>query len=178
MSNTIERIDAATLYVGDEDPNASLHLKIKSVGLILDLEEATMSHKAGGHVMTLEMGERSFTIGTLKFGMTGVDTDIIARFMPSKRIKYTVRANLRDLRKDEDIPVVAIVEGRMSRVTHKDFEKESDVGGEFEIKEIVSYELRKGGNEILFFDYFAGPAGFRRKGEPMFPELSRNLGLV
>lgn len=66
MSNTIERIDAATIFVGDDDPNNSLHLKIKSVGVILDLEEATMSHKAGGHVMTLEMGERSFTMGTLE----------------------------------------------------------------------------------------------------------------
>lgn len=178
MSNTIERIDAATIFVGDDDPNNSLHLKIKSVGVILDLEEATMSHKAGGHVMTLEMGERSFTMGTLKFSMTGIDTDIITRFMPSKRIKYTVRANVRDLRKDEDVSMVAIVEGRMVRVTHKDFEKESDVGGEYEIKEIVMYELYKNGVEKLWFDYFAGPAGYRRNGQPMFPELSRNLGLV
>jgi hypothetical protein len=178
MANTIERIDAANLFVGDDDPSASLHLKIKSVGIILDLEEATMSHKAGGHVMTLEMGERSFTMGTLKFSMTGIDTDVMTRFMPSSRIKYTVRANLRDLKKDIDVSLVAIVEGRMVRVTHKDFEKESDVGSEFEIKEIVNYELYKNGQEIFWFDYFAGPSGYRRNGQPMFPELSRNLGLV
>ena len=178
MANTVQKLDTANLFVGDDDPNASLHLQIRNVGVILDLEEATETFKPGGHVMSIDYGTRSFMLGPLTFELEGINPDVMSRFMGPKKIKYTVRGNIRDLRTDADIPLVSIIEGRMVKVTHGAFSKGDSVNGQYEIKEISHYEVRIDGREELYVPFFEGISMFRRRGQPMFPDLAANLGVI
>ena len=178
MSSTIRHLDAANLFVGDDDPTNSLFLILKNVKLP-SLEEVTKEHMGGGAVAGIELGMRAIQPLKFPFQLEGFNPEQISRFMPgSGRIKYTMRGNIRDIRDHTDLEVKAVIEGRMTKVEMSEFEKEKGINTDYEIKEVAFYSLFYNGVEKFYFDYFSGPAGVRMDGQPMFPALSRNLGLV
>lgn len=177
MYGTIEVLDAANLFIGD-DPNNSKHLVLKTCRIIADLEEGTIAHKPGGHVVSMDLGDRTFMMPKMAFSLSGPNTDVLTDFMPSRKINYTVRANIRNIRDDTDTSIVAAFKGRMVKASYNEFEKSNNMDGSYEIAELITYTLVRNGIEVLYFDVMGGVSTFRRNGQPMFPDLARNLGLI
>lgn len=177
MAATIELIDGANLFIGD-DPTNGKFIVLKSCRIIADLEESTYTHKPGGHVISIDIGDRSFQMPRMTFSLSGPNLDVMTDFMPETKINYTIRGNVRDVRDDTDTSIVTTFRGRMIKASYGEFEKGGQVDGQYEVAEIINYRLTKNGNEALYFDVMSGPGAFRRNGTPMFPAQARNLGLV
>jgi phage tail tube protein FII len=176
MASTIYHMDAANLFVGDDDPTNSLYLSLMNVKLPT-LEEVTKEHSGGGAIASIELGMRVMKALTMTFKLVGMDPKVHNRFMPASPIKYTMRGNMRDIREQKDIEVKAIIQGRMSKAEMSDFDKSKGVESDYEIKEVPFYQLFFGGDEQQYFDLYAGPAGLRIGGQPVFGTIAANLGL-
>jgi phage tail tube protein FII len=179
MASAFMQMDAANIFVGDDNPTDSLFLSIKNVNFP-DLEEGTKEHIGGGAAGVIEMGNRVIRPFNFTFQLEGFNADHIGTFMPSNgaRLKYTVRANLRDLRTHADVPVLGVIEGRMTKMTTSEFTRDNGVTTDYEIKEVFFYTLHVGGQEKLYFEYLKGLAGVRKNGQAMFAAPARNLGLI
>lgn len=179
MASELLHLDAANLFVGDEDPSNSKFLQLKTLKMF-DLEEITKEHLGGGAMAQIVIGTRAFKVAPVTFKLEGYNPDVDARFMPAgqRRIKYTVRGNISNLRTHAETEIKAVIEGRMTKMSKSDFERDKGIESEYEINEILYLELFYGGVEKLYFDYWAGPAGLRRDGAPVAPALARNLGLA
>lgn len=179
MASTIQHLDMANIFVGDDDPTKSVYLTLKNFKLP-SLEEMTKDHTGGGTAMGITIGMALIQAPTFTFQLEGLNPDIDERFMPGlqRRIKYTVRGNVSDLRDHRDIEVKAIIEGRMTKVEMSDFDREKGSTTDYEIKEVMFYALYFDNEEKWYLDYFAGASGVRRNGELMFPQKARNLGLA
>lgn len=175
MSN-IFNLDAATLFIGDAEPDKAHYLDINTIQLP-SLEEATREVKPGGGVLGINMRTKSIKALTLGFNLVGVQQRVMDYIAKEKREKYTIRGNLYDLRRQEDLPFVGVAEGRMMKRDIKEFKKEGDIETEYEINEIVLWKLHIDGKEQEYFDFFAGPAGIRINGNKRFNRVARNLGL-
>lgn len=176
MAATIYNLDTANLFVGDDDPNTSQFLVLNSVKLPM-LEETTKTHMPGGGVVAIDIGTRKVNAPTMSFKLAGLNPDVMPKFMSTPRSKYTVRGNLFDVRAQLDLPVVGVVEGKMTKVDINEFKKDSDVGSDYEIKEVVFYQLMIAGKEKFYFDMFAGPGGVRIDGQQIFRQVALNVGL-
>jgi phage tail tube protein FII len=178
MAGTLFNLDSANLFAGDDDPSDSQFLVLKTVK-IPALEEQTKEHLGGGAVSSIMLGMRHFKIAPLTFTLEGFNPTIMPRFMPAgaARIKYTIRGNIRDIRTHEDIPLKAIVEGRMTKSEISEFKKDDGASTDYEINEILFYHLFFGKDEKIYFDYFSGPNGLRMDGVSVLDNVARNLGL-
>jgi phage tail tube protein FII len=179
MPATLYNLDAMNLFVGDDDPTDSQFLTMQNVK-IPGLEEQTKEHAGGGAISSIDLGMRYFKIAPLTFTLQGFNPTVMPRFMPAgaQRIKYTARGNIRDVRTHDDIALKAIVEGRMTKVEISDFKRDDGVTTEYEIKEILFYQLFIGDAEKIYFDYWAGPSGLRMDGNLILGGMARNLGLA
>jgi len=175
--STIYNLDSANLFTGDDDPDHSQYLVINNIKFPA-LEEETKEFKPGGGVMGIEIGMKSIKSLTLGFNLFGIQPRVLKQFMKEGKEHYTIRGNLFDVKKQEDLKVVCVVHGRMVKVDLGDFKKGDGVESDYEIKEITKYKLHVDGDEKLYFDFFAGPAGVRINGEKVFRRAARNLGLV
>lgn len=174
--STIYNLDTANLFTGDDDPDHSQYLVIDTIKLP-SFEEATKEVKPGGGVMSIKMRTKSIAAPVLGFNLVGVQPRVMRNFLKPSREKYTMRGNLYDVRRQEDLAFVVVVEGRMTKVELKEFKKEGDISTEYEINEVVKYKLHIDGEEEVYFDFFAGPAGIRINGNKRFSRAARNIGL-
>jgi P2 family phage contractile tail tube protein len=172
-------LDAAAIFVGDDDPTDAEFLSIKSVK-IPALRERTKDHSGGGAVMAIQIGMRYIEPLELTFRLEGFNERPMGRFMSSgpERINYTIRGSVRDLRTHAERPVRAIINGRMTKVEPGDFSKDQGIETDYQIMEILRYQLFIDNVEKYYFDYFAGPAGVRIDGTEPFRSMARNLGLL
>lgn len=174
--STIYNLDSANLFTGDDDPDHSQFLVINSIKFPM-LEEETKEFKPGGGVMGIEIGQKSIKALSLGFKLFGFNPRVMNRFMDGKE-HYTIRGNLLDVKKQEDLKVVCVVHGRMVKVDMGDFKKGDGTESDYEIKEITKYKLHIDGDEKYYFDFFAGPGGVRVNGKKVFRRAARNLGLA
>lgn len=172
-------MDMATIMVGDDQPDNLNHLTLQSVQLPT-LEEVTSDHTPGGSIMGLNIGMSMLNALELTFGMKGLNPDTSRKLGVGqpRRLNYTIRGNIRDVREDRNFAGKAVVKGRMATITPSEFARESGVDESFIIKEIVGYELYLDGVERFYFDFFRGPAGARVDGVPVFSTQAGNLGLL
>jgi uncharacterized protein len=170
-------MDAANLFVGDDDPTKGEFLALKSIKLP-DLKEKTKDHDGGGAAMSLSFGMRMIEKPELTFKLEGFNLRTMTKFMPGEPTNYTVRGNVRDLQTLEDIPAVAVVRGRMQSVSLGEFSRDQGVETDYMIGEVTLYSLTIGGIEKYNFDYFSGLAGVRVDGRPLFGTAATNLGLL
>ena len=172
-------LDAANIFVGDGDPTKSLFLVIKNVKLPT-LEEITKTHLGGGAIDELEIGMGAIKAPMLTFQLDGFNPETLVRFMPGtpRRIKYTIRHNVWDVREQANKPLVAVVEGRMSKVETSEFDKEKGVTEDYEIKEVAFYKMEYDGAEKIYYDYFLGPNGIRMNGVATQADVAANIGLA
>jgi uncharacterized protein len=175
MASTILHMNAANIFVGDEDPTKSLHLVIKNVKLP-SLDEMTKEHAGGGAPMKMQLGMGMLESLALTFNLEGFTPDVMTSFMGLGRKKYTIRGNIRDVREHTDTEVKAIVEGRMVKAEMGDFTRDNGIDSSYEIREVAFYSLYFGQQEKLYVDFFGGPNGVRVDGQAIFSRVARNLG--
>jgi len=178
MAQTILHVDLANLFIGDDDPTKSQHLVLKGVTLP-QLTERTKQHSPGGGVMDVEIGLRKLQPLTMPFKLEGVNLDVLPRFMPAgaQRIKYTMRANIRDLLTHADIPLLAVITGRMTQANLNEMGSGNATETDYQISEIFQYQLIIDNQEKYYFDFFSGVAGVRIDGTAVFSTAAANLGL-
>lgn len=170
-------LDAANLFVGDDDPTNGEFITLKSLKLPA-LKEKTKDHTGGGAAMGIQMGMRMLEPLEFTFKLEGVNIRTMTKFMPPDRTNYTVRGNIRDLDLLTDIPVVAVIAGRMSSVDMGEYGRDNGTETDYMISEVVRYRLTIGDVEKYRFDYFRGMAGVFVDGQPLFGNVARNLGLL
>jgi phage tail tube protein FII len=176
MSATIYNLDTANLFVGDDNPDNSQFLTLNGAKVPM-LEESTRTITPGGGIVAMDIGMRKITISPFTFKLNGINPDVMPKFMTNRRIKYTLRGNVSNVRTQEDIPLLAVVEGRMIKVDIGEFRKDTEVDTDYEIREIAYYMLKLGDQEKYYLDVFAGPNGVRIDGNPIFRDVARNIGL-
>lgn len=178
MANTLYIMDAAALFLGDEDPTDAEIITIKSVK-IPALKEKTKAHMGGGATMEVNLGMRALDPLEFSFKLEGVNEKAMGQLMPvSGRLKYTVRGNIRDIKTGDDIGIRAIVDGRMTSYEPGEFSRDQGMESDYMFAEIMGYQLFVNDVEKFYFDYFGGPLGVRVNGNQIFRTQARNLGLV
>lgn len=176
MVATLYNLDTANLFLGDDDPDESLHLVLSSVKMP-SLEEAVKEHTPGGGVGTIEIPMRKLSAISMTFSLMGVAPNALSMFMAARRQNYTVRGNLYNLSEQIDIPLVGVISGRMTKVEMGEFKKDDGVSTDYEIKGVMRYRLTIDGREKFFYDYLQGPRGVRIDGVNPFARVARNIGL-
>ena len=174
--STIYNLDSMNLFTGDDDPNQSEFLRIESIKWPA-LEQETKEIKPGGGVMQLKIAMKSLKPLTLGFKLFGMQPKILNRFMKDEKDHYTLRGNLFDVHKQEDLKVVCVVFGRLTKLDIGDFKKDDGVSTDYEVNEITKYKLHVDGEEKDYFDFF-DPASTRINGKKIMRKMARNLGLV
>jgi uncharacterized protein len=179
MANTIYLMDMASIWVGDADPNDGNFLTIEDVKVPM-MQEKTTDHTGGGAVMGIKLGMNMLEALDLTFKLKGFNPNVFSKFGVGqpRRLNYTIRGNVRDIREDRQFACRVRVNGRMTKYDPGSFSRDSGTSEDFEIAEIVSYECFFDGVERFYFDYFRGPAGARVDGQPMFAQAAANLGLI
>ena len=174
--STLMQLDTVNLFVGDADPDKSEYLALKGFK-IPSLEENTKEHKPGGGVVGFKIGMRSINALSFSFSLEGINPGPMNKFMTTRRENYTFRGNMTNVRTQEDIPVLGVVHGRMTKIETSEFKKDDGVGMDYEINEVVRYRLVIGREEKYFFDAFGGPGAIRIDGKSLFRNVARNIGL-
>jgi len=178
MSN-IYHMDMASIMVGDTNPNDINSIKIEEIKLPV-LQEVTVEHKGGGSIMGIEIGMNLLQKLELSFKMKGLSPEVFRELGIGRRRRtsYTIRGNVVDLREDRRFPAKCVVQGRMIKLDQGSFDRDKGISEDYQIAEIVHYELFLDGQEKFYFNYFQGPAGARIDGQIIFADEARNLGLV
>lgn len=174
---TALHVDAATLYVGDDDPTNSQHLVLKGVKLP-PLREKTREHSPGGAPMSINLGMRKLEALEPTFKLEGINPTVQNKFMPQVRTMYTMRANIRDVVQQRDIAMKAIIEGRLQEVDMGDFGTDDAVESDYKITEVMYYQVFFDNQEKWYFSFAEGYAGARIDGAQIFRQVAANLGLV
>lgn len=154
MSNTIYLLEAANLYMGDHDPNNSKHLQIQELKLP-NMQGIYGDHHPGGSRFGLEMEVGAEKLGaSFKFG--GVDMDALAQFGLNDRARhtYTAYGDILNKRTGEHSELVAVMEARLGKAEKDNWQRGEFLGTEYELNELVHYELRIGEQEIFYWDFF------------------------
>jgi P2 family phage contractile tail tube protein len=176
--STIYELDMANLFAGDDDPTKSQFMVIETIKLPM-LQEKTKEHMPGGGVMGVKIGMRAIEPLEVTFKLRGFNPDVMNKFGLSSphRHRYTIRGSVRDLREGNSFPVVAVVEGRLVKVAADDFRREDGIAHDYEIAEIMKYQLMWNNQEKYYIDFFAGPIGWRVDGRVAFQQEAAHLGL-
>lgn len=174
---TVFHVDAATLFVGDDDPTNSQHLVLKGVKMPT-LTEKTRDHSPGGGPMAIKLGMRKLEALEPTFKLEGLNPSVQNKFMPPSRTMYTMRANIRDVVQQRDIAMKAIIEGRLQEFDMGEFGTDDSVESDYKLSEVMYYQVIFDGQEKWYYSFAEGYAGVRIDGAQVFRQVAANLGLV
>ena len=148
--------EAFTLYVGNDDADNNKKLQIKNASFP-DLEEITQSHHAGGAIGEIDIGGLGIKALTSKFKTTGWDPQILSQFGIPVRTAYpfTIKALVRNKNGGAAIGVKAVLWGRLTKVAPSEMKRGDLMEHDYEIKEVLHYELYFDGIEKFYWDFFA-----------------------
>jgi hypothetical protein len=172
MSN-LYIMEAANLFAGDHNPQSSNHLTLQNLKLP-GLEEQFTDHAAGGAPVAIEIDTH---IGRLEatFNLLGWQPRVMTLIGQSARNRQTFTAYglIRNRRTGEPMEGMAVMQGRLGRVNPTDFNRGTNQVHEYAIRSIVHYELKMGGEQIYFWDFFTNVR--RVGGEDLNFDLNRIL---
>lgn len=175
MPATLYNLDAMNLFVGDSDPSNSLLTVITKIK-IPDWVEKTKTHSAGGAVTDLEIGTGMYEAPMMSFSCEGINEEVIKHI--GQRNKFTARGNIRNIQTGKDELVKIIIEGTLTKAAFSEFSRESGLSSDYEIKQVVSYQMWLNKQELIYFDIFGGPLTFRIDGVQKHLQRARNLGVA
>lgn len=175
--STIYHMDAAALYVGDEENGHHLDLVNVKPPALEEMYEDIIGAGAG---MQVEIPMAAINKIMVPFQLKGFAPDMQKHFMGLTRKRFTIRGNVFNIRTEENVPCRMIVEGKIKKSEVGQFQKANGVDSDFEIGGIYFYQMfYDGGASPLYeFDYFAGIGGIVVDGERPFAGKARNIGLV
>lgn len=175
--STIFHMDAASLFVGDEENGHHLDLANVKPAALEEMEEDFIGAGAG-----MQVGIPMAAINKLMvpFQIKGLAPDLQKHFMGATRKRFTIRGNVFNLRTEEDMAARISIQGKMRKAETSQFEKSSGVNTDFEIGNIFVYEMYvgEGTSPLYAFDYFAGIGSIVIDGQRPYAGKARNLGLV
>lgn len=168
--------ESQNLYVGDQGPDNSKHLVIKNQQ-IPDLEEMTQSHHAGGAIGEIEIGGLGVKALASKFKLTGWDPQTLSQFGINSRsaFPFTTYGNVRNKNGGVAVQAKAVMFGRLTKMSASDFKRGDLLEFDYEIKEILHYELWFAGKEKFYWDFFGSI--FRIDGVPQNTDELINLAI-
>jgi P2 family phage contractile tail tube protein len=154
MSNSILMMEAANIFVGDDNPNASNHMSIQTLKLP-NLEESYVEHNAGGAAVGMEF-ETHMNKLEATFNLAGWTPDVMTKIgrWSVEVQRFTARGAIRDRRSGKVSTALARMWGRLAQANATDFRRGDLMGFEYAIKGIHHYELIVGGRQLIYFDYF------------------------
>lgn len=147
-------MEAANLFCGDHDPQASKHLTLSELQLP-NLQEAFQDHHPGGSPVGIEVA-----VGVQKleatFKLAGTDASLMTQFGIGSRYKktYTAYSVLRDQRTGEAVEQKAIMQARLGKVEGEAFKRGEMQSHDYALNAITHYELWVGGKEVFYWDFF------------------------
>lgn len=146
--------EVANLYAGDDGPNNSKHLTLRTITLP-SMKEKTEEHHAGGALAAVTMGGFGLEALELAFTLGGVDAQTKALFgLGARQIRpYTIYGVLRSKNDGREIERKAVVFGRMMEMTESEFERGRMSKQDHRIAEITHYELYEDKQEVYFYDH-------------------------
>jgi phage tail tube protein FII len=180
MANpTIYLMDMASIMVGDGAPNDLNSLNIEDLKVPM-IQEVTVEHKGGGAIMGVKLGMNMIETLDLTFKLKGFSPNVSNKLGigQQRRLNYTIRGNVRDVREDRQFACKVVVNGRMVKVDGGSFSRDSGTSEDFEINEVMKYQCFFDDVEKYYFDYFDPVAGARIDGNPIFATAASNLGLI
>lgn len=148
-------MEAANLYCGDHDPNASKHLTLTELALP-ELQEMYQDHHAGGSRVQIEVPVGIQKL-TPSFKLGGWDPDVLGQFGLNSRVAnhYTAYGVLRDRATGVAQAAKAVMRGRLGKVGPEAFKRGELQGHDYEINGVIHYELWINGAEKLYWDFFS-----------------------
>lgn len=153
---TIYVPEACNIFVSDQGPDNSKHLKISDITLPV-LEEKTIEHHPGGGIGALDIGGLGINALTLTFKLMGVDPQTLAQFGlgGTGQIPYTIYGAVRDKQTGKAIELKAVATGRLVKADGGSIKRGDATEGTYEVKEITAYSLYWNKVELYFYDFFA-----------------------
>ena len=175
---TIYEMDFAALFCDELDPTMAKWLNLEEVK-IPALQEKTSETTGGGAAMSIRMGMGAFEPIELTFKLRGIDPETLGQIMAPGRTRrsYTITGNIRDIEGNRELPLRAVVRGRMTKADLGAFTRENGVSTDYQIDEVVHYSLYLDNVERFYVDAFNGPGSIRVDGVSVYAGVARNLGL-
>lgn len=147
-------LEAANLFVGDHDPNHSLHINLTELKLPT-LDTTTQDHQPGGSPVAIEVatGIAKLEAG---FKLMGQDFATLAQFGygTGQRKPFTAYGVLRSKLTGAAVQSKAVIHGILGKTEPDAFKRGELQGYDHSIKEILRYQLWQGGQELFFWDFF------------------------
>lgn len=176
MAGNFFVMEAANLFCGDHDPEASKHLTLTELQLPT-LQEMYQDHHPGGSRVAIEVGLGIEKL-TATFKLAGFDPDLYTQFGVNDRAQNTFTAYgvLRNKRTGAQSQAKAIMRGKLGQIEADAFQRGELAGHNYGINEILHYELYVGGAEKLYWDFFTQE--FRQDGRDQNATERRLLGII
>ena len=144
-------LEGATLFMGDDKPDDGKFLTLKTIKLP-SLTETYADHKPAGSRVNVKLNQGMDAL-ECSFKLEGYDPVPMALFglgQQGKR-KFTMRGKLVDKLNDVDIPLEAVMLGRLGKVEKNEFQRGELHGADYMISEIMQYEEYQNGSELYYW---------------------------
>ena len=154
MAN-IYMLEAASLFLGDDDPSAGKHLQLDSLGLP-KLEYQTVDHNGAGAAGEIALSMDTISKLEPSFKLAGFDEDSYRLFGIGTRDPqtFTARGVVRSKIDGNKVPAKAIIRGIIGSVDPGTFEMGNKFGHDHTITEVSRYSLTLGDKELFYWDYY------------------------
>lgn len=173
MANTLLILEAANLYMGDDDPQNSKHLTLDEISLP-DLQAVYAAHHPGGSFVEMEI-EVGVSKLVASFKLKGWDPQALGQFgLGSKKNNvYTVYGMLRDKIDGSAKQVKAIMRARLGGARPDGWSRGQLQGFQYQLSELTHYQLHVDNSEVFYWDWAANI--FRTGGQDQNADLNRIL---
>lgn len=169
-------MEAANLFIGDENPEAGKHLKITNLTLPT-LEFDSVDHRGGGASMEVGWGMNVIKKLEMSFKLAGFDEEAYAAAGIGSNAPrtFTARGMLRRKSDGKGFNAVATVKACMGKIAPDGFDRSNVFGHDHSLVEITRYRLIVGDVEWFYVDYFTTER--RRFGVDELAEYRNFLGV-
>lgn len=156
MAASVTIWEAANLFAGDDGPNNSKHLVLRSI-MLPQWKEKSEEHHAGGSIGAISIGMRSLEALEMTFKIVGSDVQTKSLFGLGGLATrpYTIYGVMRDKQTGRAFERKAIVWGRLMELNESEYERGKLTEQDHKIGEITRYELFEDKKQVLLFDFFA-----------------------
>ena len=146
--------ESFNLFVGSAGTDNTKHLVIKNLK-IPEMEELSERFHAGGSWGAIEVGGLGMKELMCGFKLTGWDPQTLSQFGIGSRAKYpfTAYGNARSKATGTAVAIRAVMFGRLTKVAMPELERGKLVDTDYEIKEILNYQLYYANAEKYYWDW-------------------------
>lgn len=144
-------MEGANLFVGN-DPTASNHLILSELRLP-SLERNYVDHAAGGGAVAIEVDTHLNKLEA-SFTLAGWQPQVIG-FIHGGDQTFQIYGLVRDRRSGRALEAMAIIQGRIGRVTPSPYSRGTVMGHDYAIRAIMHYTLTLDFQPIFSWDWYS-----------------------